>query len=109
MATYLTGACADFGLLERGARSARKILPYRIECRVAIVLAYDLHFAGLGDNRVVAHPDWTLFGLDRSDVVDELKRASLKGVLIVQTAAAATRIAWRFKNMKELEHAIADG
>ncbi len=51
VASYLTGCCADFGLLERGARSVRKILHYHIEPRTAAILAYDLHFAGYGDIR----------------------------------------------------------
>jgi len=109
VAAYLTGACADFGLLGRGSRSVRKILDFRIEPRVTIVLAYDLHFAPLGDNRVVAHPDWTLFGLNRSDVVGELKRLAVKGVFIVQTAGDVTRISWRCDDMKELMDAIAEG
>jgi hypothetical protein len=27
---YLTGCCADYGMLERGLRSSRRILPFRI-------------------------------------------------------------------------------
>lgn len=106
---YLTGACADFGLLDRGSRMIRKILHFRIEPRAAIILAYDLHFSGLGDNSVAAHPDWALFGLDRSDVVEELKRLSLKGAFIIQTAGDVTRIGWQCKNMKELSSAITEG
>ncbi|HOC30504.1 MAG TPA: DUF1819 family protein, partial [Treponemataceae bacterium] len=43
MAGYLTGTCADFGMLERGQKVKRKIIPFRTEPNVAIVLAYDLH------------------------------------------------------------------
>ena len=46
VASYLTGSCADFGLLERGAKRVRKLLHYRIEPRTAAIVAYDLHFAG---------------------------------------------------------------
>src|SRR5260221_705677 len=31
VASYLTGCCADYGLLERGQKSARKILPCLLE------------------------------------------------------------------------------
>jgi len=107
VAGYLTGACAEFGMLERGQKVIRKILPYPIEAAVAIVLAYDLHFSGLGDNTIVAHSNWELFGMDRSDVIAELRRLSLKGVFLVQTAGETIRISWQCKNAKELSNAIS--
>lgn len=109
VSAYLTGACGDFGLLERVAKSNRRITSYRIEPRAAIVLAYDLHFSGLGDNNVVAHPNWALFGMDRSDVVAELRRLALKGVFMVQTAGDVIRIGWQCKDSKELSRAISEG
>lgn len=108
VASYLTGACADFGLLERGAKRHRNFLPFRIEPRVAIVLAYDLHFAGMGDNTLVSHSDWSLFGMVRDDVVDELKRLSFRSVFLVQAAGEMIRIGWRYKNPKELSGAISE-
>jgi hypothetical protein len=108
VARYLTGCCADFGLLSGGKQSVRDILPFRIEQRVAAILAYELHFAGLGDNRLVDDPQWALFGLDATDVLDELKRLSLKGIVIVQQAGNAARIGWPCKTMEELCHAIAE-
>jgi hypothetical protein len=107
VSSYLTGCCADFGLLEGGARSVRKILPFRVESRVVVVLAYDLHFAGHGDNRMLADPDWALFGLARGDVLSELKRLSLKGLFIIQTAGDVTRVGWQCKNIEELVDVIA--
>ena len=109
VAGYLTGVCAEYGLLERGQRVSRRIMPYRIESRVAAVLAYDLHFRGHGDNAVLSHPDWALFGMDRGDVLDELKRLALKGLLIVQAAGDVTRISWPYKNMEELADVLTHG
>ncbi len=108
-AGYLTGCCADFGLLERGKRTARHMLSYRIEPHVVAILAHDLHFAGLGDNRLLGDPDWALFGLDPSDVLHELKRLALKGALIVQTAGGVTHIGWQYKAIDEVIDAIAHG
>jgi hypothetical protein len=102
VAGYLTGCCSDFGLLELGRRSVRKIVPYRNSQELAGFLAYDLHFAGLGDNAVVAHPDWELFGLEKEDVRDELKRLALKGFWIIQTAGESTRISWSFRRWEEV-------
>lgn len=107
VAGYLTGCCADFGLLERGRKSVRRILSYRIEWRIAAILAYDLHFAGHGDNRVVGDAQWALFGLETPDTLDELKRLSLKGLVVVQHAGGTTRIGWPHKTMEELADALA--
>ena len=108
VAGYLTRACGDFGLLEPGRKKSRRILPYRVEPATAAVLSYDLHFQGIGDNSVLAHKDWQLFGLERADVLAELKNLSLRGLMIVQAAGGVTRITWQFKDMEGLANAIAE-
>lgn len=107
VASYLTGACADFGLLERGRKSVRRIIPFRVEPRTVAMVAYDLHFSGLGDNAVVTHSDWELFGLEKEEVLEEIKRLSLKGFFIVQTAAEVVRISWNYKTWENLTDVIA--
>jgi hypothetical protein len=109
VAGYLTGTLADFGLLEDGRKSVRKILPHRIESRVAVILAYDLHFTGLGDNSVLSHPDWWLFGMDRSDVLNEFKRLTLQDWWIVQSAGDVIRIGWQYQSMEALVDALTQG
>jgi hypothetical protein len=109
VAGYLTISCADFGLLESGQKSIRKILPFRIESKAGIILAYDLHFAGHGDNSILSHPDWALFGMDRSDVLNEFKRQALKGWWILQSAGDVTRIGWQFQSMEELIDGLVKG
>jgi hypothetical protein len=106
VAGYLTGTCADFGLLESGRKQERKILPFHIEPRVAAILAYDLHFAGLGDNRIIAHPDWQLFGMEREDVLAELKRLALRALFIIQAAGDVVKIHWPYKSMDEVIHVV---
>jgi hypothetical protein len=105
----VTGCLAEFGLLEAGAKSVRKILPYRLEPNIAAYLAYDLHFAGCGDNRIINHEDWALFGLQPDDVLEELKRLSLRGFFIVQSAGGVIRIGWTYKCMQELIDVFAKG
>lgn len=102
VAGYLTGCCADYGLLERGQKTTRGILPFRISPSVAAYLAYELHFAGVGDNALLTHEDWQLFGLAREDVLEEIKRLSLKGLLIVQAAGDVIRISWKQQDMEAL-------
>lgn len=109
VSTYLTGCCADFGMLEGGRKSNRKIVPYRIMQTTSALLAYDLHFQGAGDNALIAHPDWQLFGLQKEDVRDTLKQLSLKGLLIVQTAGDVTHIGWKYKTWEDLLNVITEG
>ena len=102
VSAYLTGCCADYGMLEGGARSTRRILPFRVSQTVAAYLAYELLFAGVGDNALLNHEDWHLFGMAREDVLEEIKRLSLKGHLIVQAAGDVIRISWKQQNMEAL-------
>ncbi len=99
---YLTGCCADYGMLERGRRTSRRILSFCISPVVAAYLAYELHFSGVGDNALLTHEDWQLFGLAREDVLEELKRLSLKGLLIVQAAGDVIRVSWKQQDMEAL-------
>lgn len=102
VSAYLTGCCADYGMLERGQKTSRKIIPFRVSPSVAAYLAYELHFAGAGDNALLTHGDWQLFGLAREDVLEEIKRLSLKGLLIVQAAGDVIRISWKQQDMEAL-------
>lgn len=109
VSAYLTGCCADYGMLERGLRSSRRILPFRISPSVAAYLAYELHFAGVGDNALLTHVDWQLFGLAREDVLEETKRLSLRGLLLVQAAGDVIRISWKQQGMEALCDVLAQG
>jgi hypothetical protein len=102
VSAYLTGCCGDYGLLERGQRSVRPITPFRITSTAVAYIAYELHFSGISDNAILLHEDWQLFGLAREDVLDELKRLSLKGLLIIQAAGDVIRISWTQPNMETL-------
>ena len=50
----------------------------------------------------MAHDDWQLFGLERDDVLEEIKRLSLKGLLVIQAAGDVVRISWNQPNMEAL-------
>jgi hypothetical protein len=100
VSAYLTGCCADYGMLERGPRSSRRILPFRISPSVTAYLAYALHFSGVGDNALLTDENWQLFGLTRECVLEEIKRLSLRGMFIVQAAGEFIRIGWKQPNME---------
>jgi hypothetical protein len=108
VAAYLTGCCADYGLLESGRKRVRKIQPFRPEAMLSAILSYDLRFAGLGDNAIVNHTDWELFGLESSDVKSELKRISLRGLIIFQAAADNIWLSWKFETWKELVDGLTE-
>ncbi len=107
VSAYLTGCCADYGMLERGSRSSRRILPFRVSPTLAAYLAYELHTAGIGDNALLTNKDWMLFGLGREDVLEEIKRLSLQGLLIVQSAGDLIRISWKQPDMEALCNVLA--
>lgn len=107
VSSYLPGCCVDYGLLEKNTRSTYKITPFRIEPKVVTILVYDMHFQGLGDNTILSHEDWKLFGLSRFDIADEIKRLSLKGQFLVQTAGDIFRITWQLKNWEEIYSVLA--
>jgi hypothetical protein len=106
--SYLLGACADYGLLGQRSAAGRKINTFRIEPSTVAYLAHDLHFQDMGDNAMIAHPDWQLFGLDAPNVRDELKGLSLKGFLILQAAGDVTHIGWKHSTMKELVDVLVE-
>jgi len=108
VSSYLVGCCADYGLLSQGRGSTRTIQPVRIEQSTALYLAHLLHFSELGDNAVISHRAWRLFGLEPYDVREELKRMAKSGVLIVQSAGDVTRISWQLKTMEEVIDVIIE-
>ena len=107
VSSYLSGSCADFGLLEKGSRGGKKILLFRIEPLIAILLAYDLHSNGISDNTIISHDEWKLFGMEKEDVRDLLKKLALTSYFIIQTAGGVIRISWKYKNWEELIDAVA--
>lgn len=109
VSAYLTGCCADYGLLEPGSRSSRRILPFRLSPSAAAYLAHELRFAGIGDHALLAHADWRLFCLAREEVLEEIKRLALKGLLIVQAAGDLIRISWKQPDLEALCYVLAQG
>jgi len=107
VSAYLTGCCADYGLLERGQKRERRIIPLTMTTLAAAYLAYDLHFQGLGDNAVAGDDEWALFCLTQSETVSELKRLASKNLLMIQSAGGAIRISWKYQSMEDLCHVLA--
>jgi hypothetical protein len=108
ISSYIIGCCADYGLLSSNRASVRQIQSIRLQEHTLLFFAYWLHFQGVGDNRVISHDIWKIFGLESSDVREELKRISNKGWLIVQSAGDVTRISWSFNSLEEVVDVITE-
>lgn len=106
VASYLTGCCADFGLLESGMKKVRRILPFRIDARTTAVLAYERHFTGLSDVAMINDESWAWFGCDQREVLSELQRWARRNLLLVQSGADLVKIDWTCKTMREVIHGI---
>ena len=106
---YLLGSCADFGFLGANKTGARSFQTFRISPTVASVLAHDLHFRGIGDNALLRRIEWEWLGLDSKDALEELKRLSLRGEIVVQSAGRSTRVSWKYKSIEGLADGILKG
>lgn len=103
----ILGALRDFGLLHEGQRQQREIITYHVADFTVAYLAYELHLAGLSNGRLVEHPDWRLFGLDRPRVLARLAELDQRAGLIVQHAGSVVSITWLHHSMEELITAYA--
>lgn len=107
VSSYILGCLVDYNFLAVESRAERRLTPPRLSDAVAVYLAYELHFSGLGDNAVMNHGDWQLFGLNPQDVRDELKGLAVNRHWIIQSAGDAVQISWAYKNMEEVINVIA--
>ena len=104
---YLLGACHDFDLLGAACRGLRPFLHFRIRAKTAIYLAHDLHFSGMGDQSLVLHPDWSIFGLESPDeVVGFLASISSEARWLIQSGGGLVQISWNNPTWKEALLAI---
>ncbi|MBW2321580.1 MAG: DUF1819 family protein [Deltaproteobacteria bacterium] len=106
VASYLGGCLADFGLVEEGRKSTRRILQYRIDRLTSLYLVHDTRFSGYNDSGIIEHPDWKLFGLEGIDIVRELQRIS-NDHFILQYSGELIRFSWNYKTMEEALRGIA--
>jgi hypothetical protein len=107
VSSYVLGCLVDYGFLEVENRTERRLTPPRLAENVAVYIAYELHFSGLGDNAVINHPDWQLFGLMPEDVRGELKALAVNRHWIFQAAGQVVQISWAYKNMEEVIDVIS--
>lgn len=103
---YLLGTLEDFQMISENRSGNRKATPPAIQPETVLFLAYDLHFHAIEESALPVHPDWALFGLDRSGVIHFLEKEASKGHLQVQNAGPLLRIEWHYPDMNSVLHAI---
>lgn len=107
VSSYLLGCLVDFSFLTVENPKERRLTPPRLSDKLVVYLAYDLHFSGLGDNAIINHTYWQLFGLAPKDVREEIKNLALNRHWIIQAAGDVVQISWTYKSMEEVISAIA--
>lgn len=108
VSSYLIGCCADYGMLSQDRSSSRQIQSIRLQEHTLLFFSYWLHFQGIGDNSIINHAIWKIFGLEPNDVREELKRIAKRGWLIIQSAGDVIRVSWSFTRLEEVIDVITE-
>lgn len=107
IARCVIGLLRDIGFLREVARGRREIVNYRMSDEGAALLARDLHESGVTDSSLCDHPDWGLFGMNASEVVERLDGLGEHRGLIVQRAGSVVHFTWTVKSIEELIDVLA--
>lgn len=107
IARCVLGLLRDIGFLREVVRGRREIVDYRMSDEGAAVLARELHESGVTDSSLCAHPDWGLFGMTASEVLERLDGLGEPRGVIVQRAGSVVHFTWRIKSVEELIDVLA--
>lgn len=66
-----------------------------------LYLMHELHFMGLSDIAISEDSDWSLFGMQQSDVIGRILELNLRGGYIAQHTGDLLTISWKYKSMEE--------
>lgn len=97
----------DVGFLRESVRGRREILNYRMSDEGAVLHARELHESGVTDSSLCNHPDWELFGMTPSEVVERLDGIGGYRGLIVQRAGSVVHFTWSVESIEELINVLA--
>jgi len=102
IARCVLGLLRDVGFLRKAVRGRREIVDYHMSDEGAVLLARELHESGVTDSSLCNHPDWGLFGMTASEVVERLDAFGQHRGLIVQRAGSVVHFTWTVGSMEEL-------
>lgn len=78
-----------------------ELLPFKPCDFTVLYLMHELHFMGLSDIAISEDSDWSLFGMQQSDVIGRILELSLRGGYIAQHTGDLLTISWKYKSMEE--------
>lgn len=107
VAQHVLRQLTDFGLAERPRRGVRELRRFEPTGVAVAWLAYDLHFRGLSDARVVDHPDWRVWTLEPERIRDRMSWLARPGVWEFQAGGSVVQITWACTTMKEAVDVLA--
>jgi hypothetical protein len=62
---------------------------------------------GVTDSSLCAHPDWALFGMTESEVIERLDNLGELRWVIVQRAGSVVHLTWTVNSIEELINVLA--
>jgi len=101
IARCVLGLLRDVGFLREVVRGRREVVDYRMSDEGAVIMARDLSEAGVTDSSLCDHPDWSLFGMTPSEILEKLDRIGESRGLIVQRAGSVVHFTWVVKSIEE--------
>lgn len=104
IARGVLGILRDVGFLREDKRHSKEIVRYRITESGLAIIARMMHDEGMSDSSISSHPDWSLFGLSRAEVLDRLDELGETKGILVQRAGTVVHITWSPKTIEELVH-----
>lgn len=107
IARCVLGLLRDVGFLREVVRGRREIVNYRLSDEGAAILARELNESGVTDSSLCNHPDWGLFGMTPSAVVERLDGLGEHRGVIVQRAGSVVHFTWVTKSIAELIDVLA--
>ena len=107
IARCVLGLLRDVGFLRESVRGRKEIVDYRTSDEALALLARELHESGITDSSLCNHPDWELFGMSPTEVVERLDRLGEHRGVIVQRAGSVVHFTWVVKSIEELVDVLA--
>jgi len=96
------GLLRDVGFLREVVRGRREVVDYRISDEGAAILARELNESGITDSSLCNHPDWKLFGMTPTEVIEKLDGIGEHRGMILQRAGSVVHFTWTVKSIEEL-------
>lgn len=107
IARCVLGLLRDVGFLREVTRGRREIVNYHMSDEGAALLAKELQESGVTDSSLCAHPDWALFGMTESEVLERLDGLGEHRGVIVQRAGSVVHYTWAVNSIEELIDVLA--